>query len=350
MRADGSLSRAAVCVTITRAVTLISFALFGVPPGLGLPPATAQQTPPAPQIWTVPEIGALPNDAASQQVRRGRDLITATYAHVGPEVADPAKRFAGNNLACANCHLEAGTKKFGIPLFGLFWMFPEYTARDGGEITLEDRLNNCMMRSMNGRPMPNDSPEMQAIIAYIKFLSTGVARGEVLSGLGVGRMPELDRAADPARGTTIYATACPACHNTDGSGIRRSLPTTDLGYMIPPLWGSDSFNDGAGMARLITAANFIHFNMPHGADYLHPQLTVEQAWDVAAYVISQPRPRKAGLDKDFPNLLEKPVDTPYGPYADGFNEQQHKYGPFAPIRAAIARLKAEKEGSAPAPR
>ena len=171
VRTDGSLSRAAVCVTITRAVTLISFALFGVPPGLGLPPATAQQTPPAPQIWTVPEIGALPNDAASQQIRRGRDLITATYAHVGPEVADPAKRFAGNNLACANCHLEAGTKKFGIPLFGLFWMFPEYTARDGGEITLEDRLNNCMMRSMNGRPMPNDSPEMQAIIAYIKFLS-----------------------------------------------------------------------------------------------------------------------------------------------------------------------------------
>ena len=94
MRVDGSQSRAAVCVTITRAVTLISFALFGVPPGLGLPPATAQQTPPAPQIWTVPEIGALPNDAASQQVRRGRDLITATYAHVGPEVADPAKREA----------------------------------------------------------------------------------------------------------------------------------------------------------------------------------------------------------------------------------------------------------------
>jgi thiosulfate dehydrogenase len=90
--------------------------------------------------------------------------------------------------------------------------------------------------------------------------------------------------------------------------------------------------------------------MPHGTDYLHPQLTPEQAWDVAAYMISQPRPHRAGLDKDFPNLLEKPVDTPYGPYADGFSEQQHKYGPFVPIRAAIAKLKAEKEGSAPAPR
>ena len=163
-----------------------------------------------------------------------------------------------------------------------------------------------------------------------------------LPGLSVGKMPELDRPADPARGQAIYASNCVACHNTDGSGIRRSLPTTDLGYTVPPLWGSDSFNDGAGMARLITAANFIHFNMPHGADYLNPQLTPEQAWDVAAYVISQPRPHKAGLDKDFPDLLEKPVDAPYGPYADGFSAQQHTYGPFAPIRAAVARLKAEK--------
>ena len=105
------------------------------------------------------------------------------------------------------------------------------------------------------------------------------------------------------------------------------------------------------MARLITAANFLHFNMPHGADYLNPQLSPEQSWDIAAYIISQPRPRKAGLDKDFPDLLEKPVDVPYGPYADGFSEQQHKYGPFAPIRAALARLRAEKAGGpAPPPR
>ena len=137
-------------------------------------------------------------------------------------------------------------------------------------------------------------------------------------------------------------------HGTDGEGIRRSLPTTDLGYLFPPLWGKDSFNDGAGMGRLINAANFLHFNMPHGADYLNPQLSPEQAWDIAAYVVSQPRPHKANLDKDFPDLLEKPVDAPYGPYADVFSEQQHKYGPFAPIRAEIARLKAEKVSGRPA--
>jgi thiosulfate dehydrogenase len=230
------------------------------------------------------------------------------------------------------------------------WTVPEIGALPN-EMTIEERLNACMTRSMNGRALPADALEMQALVAYIKFLSTGVAPGQLLPGMGTGNMPELDRAADPARGEASYAKTCVACHGPNGAGIRRSLPTTDLGYMMPPLWGSDSFNDGAGMARLITAANFLHFNMPHGVDYLNPQLSPEQSWDIAAYVLSQPRPHKAGLDKDFPDLLEKPVDAPYGPYADGFSEQQHKYGPFAPIRAAIAKLKAEKAGGpSPPPR
>ena len=337
MRVNCAMPRSAIRVVVSASLWLLGSCI-----GFGVTTGSAQQPAASPPIWTVPEIGALPNDANGQMVRRGRDLVTATYAHIGPEVADPAKRFAGNNLACGNCHLQAGTKKFGIPLFGLYGEFPLYSARRGADISIEDRLNSCMTRSMNGRPLPDDAPEMQALVAYIKFLSTGVPPGQRLPGLGVGKMPELDRAADPVRGEAGYAKACAVCHAPSGGGIRRSLPTTDLGYMVPPLWGSDSFNDGAGMARLITAANFIHFNMPHGADYLNPQLSPEQAWDIAAYMISQPRPRKAGLDKDFPDRLEKPVDTPYGPYADGFSEQQHKYGPFAPIRAAVARLKAEQ--------
>jgi thiosulfate dehydrogenase len=309
-----------------------------------VPGITQDAGAPSVPIWTVPEVGALPSNENGRLVRQGRDLITATYAYIGPEVANPAKRYAGNNLACSNCHLEAGTKKFALPIFGLFEEFPQYSPRLGAEISIEDRVNACMTRSMNGRTMPLDAPEMQAIVAYIKFLSTGVPAGQKVPGLGAGKMPELDRAADSARGGPIYERACVACHNTDGSGVRRSLPTADLGYMMPPLWGPDSFNDGAGMARLITAANFIHFNMPHGADYLHPRLAPEEAWDVAAYVVSQPRPRKEDLDRDYPDLLQKPVDSPYGPYADGFGQQQHKYGPFAPIRATLARLKAEKAG------
>jgi thiosulfate dehydrogenase len=180
------------------------------------------------------------------------------------------------------------------------------------------------------------------MVAYIKFLSTGVATGETLPGLGSGHMPELNRASDPARGRAVYARGCLACHNGDGSGMPRSSADLALGYVNPPLWGGESFNDGAGMARLSTMANFVHFNMPHGTDYLDVRLTVEESWDVAAYVLSQPRPQKAGLDKDFPDLLSKPIDTPYPPYADGFSRAQHKYGPFAPIHAAIEKLKAEK--------
>ena len=86
------------------------------------------------QIWTVPEVGALPRDAYGLQVRQGRDLITATYAHVGPNVPDASKRYAGNNLACTNCHLSAGTRKFALPLFGLYGEFPQYSARSGGDI------------------------------------------------------------------------------------------------------------------------------------------------------------------------------------------------------------------------
>jgi thiosulfate dehydrogenase len=298
---------------------------------------------PADPNWSVPQVGALPYDAAGMLVRRGQDLVTATYAHIGPAVTDEAKRYAGNNLACSNCHLNAGTKKFGIPLWGLKDLFPQYSFEGGKEITIQDRVNSCMTRSMNGKPLPVDSPEMQAFVAYIDFLSTGAKRGETLSGLGAGKMPELKRAADPVRGKAVYEKSCAPCHQSDGRGVLRDRHLLNFGYVNPPLWGPDSFNDGAGMATLITIANFVHFNMPNGTSYTHPRLTQQDAWDVGAYVIAQPRPKRADLDKDFPDRLSKPVDIPYGPYADGFSQKQHMYGPFGPIRAAIAKLKAQQK-------
>src|SRR5918997_5482526 len=122
-----------------------------------------------------------------------------------PQVADPAKRYAGNNLACTNCHLQAGTKKFGLPLFGLLGDFPQYSARIGADISIQDRLNSCMTRSMNGRALPNDSAEMQALVAYVAFLSTGAPAGHSLPGLGAGKLPEPDRAAGPVRGRGLYS-------------------------------------------------------------------------------------------------------------------------------------------------
>lgn len=294
------------------------------------------------KIWSVPQVDALPYDAHGRLIRRGRDLITATYAHIGPDMPDRAMRYAGNNLACGNCHLNAGVKKFGLPIFGVAEEFPAYSARLGAEITLADRVNSCMTRSMNGRPLPPASPQMRAIVAYIGFLSLGLRKGEKLSGLGAGTMPELDRAADPLRGRDIYQGRCIGCHNVDGAGVQNSLPGLGAGYAFPPLWGSDSFNDGAGMARLITAANFIHSNMPDGVDYLHPRLAVDEAWDVAALMVSKPRPHRADLEKDYPDLLKKPVDAPYGPYADSFSEEQHKYGPYGPIREKLKEIEKQK--------
>jgi thiosulfate dehydrogenase len=299
---------------------------------------------PADPAWAAPEAGALSDDDHGRLVRRGRDLITATYAHIGPNVADPDKRYAGNNLACQNCHLDAGRKKFGLPLWAASEQYPRYAARSGEIVTLEQRIDGCLTRSMNGRAMPVDAPEMRAFVAYIGFLAAAVPPPQRLSGLGAGAMRELDRAAEPERGKAIFARACVTCHGPDGAGILRSREVPALGYMVPPLWGSESFNDGAGMARLITAANFLHFNMPHGTSYLDPRLSDEDAWDVAAFMISQPRPQKSGLEADFPDRLAKPIDTPYGPYADGFSERQHKYGPYGPIRAMVARLKAEQSG------
>ncbi len=186
--------------TILRAQPVVVALLFL----LTSPGQTQDLQSPADPAWSVPQMGALPYDAAGMLVRRGYDLITATYAHIGPSVADEAKRYAGNNLACSNCHLNAGTKKFGIPLWGLKDLFPQYSFEAGKEISIEDRVNSCMTRSMNGKPLPVNSQEMKAFVAYIDFLSTGAKRGEILSGLGAGKMPELKRAADPVRGKAVY--------------------------------------------------------------------------------------------------------------------------------------------------
>ena len=295
-------------------------------------------------VFRVADVGALPDSAHGRQVRLGRALITKTYAYIGPFVADPAKRYAGNDLACGDCHLEAGTKTFGLPLVGLYGDFPRYSARSGKEISIEDRINSCMTRSMNGRRLPVDAPAMQALAAYVKFLSANVPSDKRVPDDGSGRIPELDRAADPVHGKAVYARVCLGCHQGDGAGIAANLKALGSGYVVPPLWGKGSFNDGAGMARIITLANFAYANMPPGATHAAPVLSSVEAWDVAAYVESQRRPTKSELARDFAtDLLAKPVDAPYGPYADHFSEAQHKYGPFMPIRAEIARLKAAQK-------
>jgi thiosulfate dehydrogenase len=287
--------------------------------------------------WSPPDLAAVGDDPFGALVKHGHALITNTANEIGPTVADPGKRFSGNNLACQNCHLQAGTQPYAMPLTGIWGQFPQYRGREGGVATLEDRINGCLERSMNGRPLPLDGPEMRAFAAYMRWLSTGIPAGASLIGAGTMRIKEPARAADPGRGAAVYADVCGVCHGDDGSGQRAP---GSAGYQVPPLWGPDSYNDGAGMNRVLTAAAYAMHNMPFGTTFAGPVLTDDDAYDVAAFIVSQPRPHKRDLDKDFPIRLQKPVDTGYGPYADGFSGEQHKFGPFEPIRVRVRELAA----------
>jgi len=284
-----------------------------------------------------PDIAAVGDDPFGKLVKYGYALFTDTPNEIGPTVSDPAKRFAGNNLACQSCHLQAGTQPYAMPLVGIWGQFPQYRAREGTVDTLEDRINGCMERSMNGRALPLGSHEMRAFAAFMRWLSTGIPDGVRLVGAGTLQIREPGRAADPGHGAWIYAQVCTACHGPDGLGQRSQAAA---GYQFPPLWGPDSFNNGAGMSRLLTAAAYAMHNMPIGTTFNAPVLSDEEAYDVAAYIISQSRPQKANLDQDFPVRLQKPIDTPYGPYADGFSLEQHTFGPFGPIRAKVKQLAA----------
>jgi thiosulfate dehydrogenase len=289
--------------------------------------------------WAPPQIGAVGDDPFGKLVKYGYALTVDTPNQIGPSVADPAKRYAGNNLTCQNCHLKAGTRPYAMPLTGVWGQFPQYRGREGEIGTLEERINGCMERSMNGRVLPLDGLEMKAFLAYAKWLSTGVPAGVRLTGAGVMAIKEPDRAADPARGAVVYADTCALCHGADGHGQRAA---TGAGYQFPPVAGPDSYNSGAGMSRVLTAAAFVRHNMPLGTTFDAPVLSESEAYDVAAYINSLDRPARLDLEKDYPNKLQKPVDAPYGPYVDDFPAEQHKYGPYGPIRTRLKELAAKK--------
>ncbi len=167
---------------------------------------------------TPPNIATVADDPFGTLVKYGYMLFTDTANEIGPTVSDPTRRFAGNNLACQNCHLRGGTQPYAMPLIGIWGQFPQYRAREGAVDTLEDRINGCMERSMNGRPLPLESREMRALSSYMRWLSTGIPDGAKLVGAGTLRIKEPARAADLGRGAQIFSQICAACHGSDGLG------------------------------------------------------------------------------------------------------------------------------------
>jgi thiosulfate dehydrogenase len=285
--------------------------------------------------WEVPDADTLPDDAFGRTVRRGRDLIVKTSSLIGPDASDPAMRYGGNGLDCQSCHLQAGTQRFGLPLAGIWGVFPQYIARENEVRTLEERINGCMERSMNGRALPVGGPEMKAMLSYIRFISGPERVGQSLDGRGAPALPLPDRAADPKRGQAVFIATCSVCHGADGQGQRldsQEAASSGRRYRFPPLWGPDSYNDGAGMARAITTAQFVHANMPFGTTFEAPILSPADAFDVAGFIGSMPRPHKAGLEADFPDRARKPADAAYPPYVGPFPPEQHRVGPWGPIQ------------------
>lgn len=252
----------------------------------------------------------------------GDRLIAHTTEYLG--------RFINSQLACAACHLKAGQEPGSLSLTEAIGHYPRNSPRTGGRETIEDRINVCVMRNENGRALPVDSPEMKAMVAWLRFIAaeydaTGASEREPHAPPAF-KTP--NRAANLDAGKDVFDRRCASCHGENGAGLPASTKPLD-GYVFPPLWGANSFNDGAGMHRVLTAAAFIKAKMPAGK----ADLTDDEAFDVAAYINAKPRPEMANLDRDYPDRTLKPIDTPYGPYADPFPIAQHRFGPFPPIDA-----------------
>lgn len=289
-------------------------------------------------FWTPKELNTKATDSLTAMVKYGKELISHTARYLGPK---GRVMKTTNGMNCQNCHLEAGTKAWGNNYGAVFSTYPKYRARSGTEEDIYKRINDCLERSLNGKALANSSKEMQAIKAYIEYVGADVKKGDKPKGSGLFELPFLDRPADPKKGQILYAAKCQSCHQENGQGL---LAADQKEYTYPPLWGKNSYNYGAGLYRLSRFAGYVKYNMPQGATYLNPQLTDEESWDLAAFVNTQPRPPK-DLSKDWPKIDEKPVDHPFGPFADKFPESQHKFGPFKAIKEAQKKMKKLKEKS-----
>jgi thiosulfate dehydrogenase len=285
----------------------------GVPllAGALIPASTTMVT-----AWDVPQNqltdSSLDDSRLSKDIKWGYRLFTNTPAE--------AKLFAPGAMACANCHLNAGQRERSLPLVGVAGMFPEYNRRSGRLYSLNDRIVDCFWRSenatgtvaaaetgsgvANGLPTPT-SKEVLAIAAYLTWIARGATVGknppwrgqnaiDAKALIPVGKL-------DPSKGEAIFLERCTSCHGADGQGVA-------VGDKKPgPLWGPNSWNDGAGAARVYTLAGIIRYAMP----YLNPgSLTDEEAQQVAAFINGKPRPAFPYKATDY--LTEKlPGDAVY---------------------------------------
>lgn len=236
--------------------------------------------PPGEATFQPPARGAYPEGDFGDAVRRGEAIFQNTPAYAGD--------FMGNDLSCSNCHIDDGRRADSGPLWAAWVHYPAYRKKNDHVNTMGERLQGCFTYSLNAddskeghAPEPNGQI-LTDLQAYMFWLATNAPTGANMKGRGYPKLKEPEGGFDRARGAEVYAERCATCHGEDGQG-----QSVGEQVVFPPLWGPRSYNWGAGMHRINTAAGFIWANMPLGQP---ESLTEQQAWDVAAYINSFPRP------------------------------------------------------------
>jgi Cytochrome c len=263
--------------------------------------ASADAPPPAASVvgFRPPALASLPNDDFGKMVRLGRNIFQQTGRYAG--------QYVGNALSCQNCHLDAGRLTNSAPLWAAWVAYPAYRSKNHRVNSYADRLQGCFRFSMNGKAPPLGSRTLLALSAYSYWLAQGAPTGDAkMAGRGYPKIDQPAKPPDFARGAKVYAAHCALCHGSDGEG-RRSGGRV----VFPPLWGAQSFNWGAGMAKYDTAAGFIKANMPLG---LPSSLSDQQSWDVAYFMDAQPRPQDPRYTGSLATTRKQFHDTPYSLY------------------------------------
>ena len=243
----------------------------------------------SPGNFTPPPASAIPSGPDGDMIWRGLLVFdnTQQYAHA----------YVGDALNCSNCHVDQGRQAGSAPMWAAYVVYPKYRSKNNKVNTIEERIQGCFRFSMNGTPPAADSPEMKALVTYFHWLATGLPVGITPKGAGYPKLAKSPKPADIQRGAGVYAANCALCHGGDGNGYASGGT-----QVFPPLWGARSFNWGAGMQGISTAAEFIKANMPFGAG---ETLTNQQAWDVAAFVVSHERPQDPRFTGSVQEIREK---------------------------------------------
>jgi len=259
-----------------------------------------------PRNFTPPPESDIPDNEFGRRVRRGLAIFTDTPRQ--------APAYANDGLSCSNCHLDRGRRPGAAPMWSAWVSYPQFRAKNNEVNTFAMRIQGCFRFSMNGQPPPAESEVIVALTSYAYFLARGAPTGVRLDGTGFPKLAEPDETPDITRGALAYAQKCAACHGENGEGRRTHAGDR---YQFPPLWGDASYNWGAGMASVDTAAAFIKHNMPWG---LTDALGDQEVWDIAMYMNSRERPQDPRFTGNVDDTRAKFHDSPwslYGTDVDG---------------------------------